>query len=129
MGECWSFHHPPPKCFDAKNTGYSARKGNKVLIHITKGTKPENTLRERSQTQKDPLDVSIFHMVPYPVEDSHRDRRAAKQLPKAHGVRTGVSWAMFWSVFELDRGQLASSFHHKTVDFTFCEYHLDKMHK
>lgn len=55
VGGCRRFHHTPPKCFDAKNTGYSARTQNKVLIHIPNGRKLENTLRERSQTQKDPL--------------------------------------------------------------------------
>lgn len=57
VGRCHSFQHPP-KCLDAKNTSYSARTGNKVLILITRSMKLENMLSERSQTQKGPLEDS-----------------------------------------------------------------------
>lgn len=46
-----------------------------------------------------------------------RTRQAAKELPEAQGVRSGYPGLCSGVSSELDRGQLASSFHPQTVDF------------
>lgn len=72
------FSSPPLKCFDAKNSGYSARAGNEALIRITKGLKP-------AVAKKAGTEGSIKWL---PVEASHRAERQAEELPEAQGVRS-----------------------------------------